>query len=113
MEWYVGVPPVDEPDCKTCIACHSSMNGTLSKESAVNIVGGIARDSSNHVSRICQRAQRKENPSFSTEPLFERSAAKHHPLTVLTYVLEVNCHFVPLREMILHRKKGEKRLVET
>lgn len=53
MERYVTMPSVDKSNCKACVASHGAMNSTLSKKSAVHIVRCIARNSSDHVCRIC------------------------------------------------------------
>jgi len=43
---------VHGPDREARISCHSSMNSTMSKKSAVNVVRGNTWNSSDHIRRI-------------------------------------------------------------
>lgn len=55
VERNVGVPSIDGPDCEARVARHGAVNGALSQERAVDVVGCVAGDCPDHVRWICGR----------------------------------------------------------
>lgn len=54
MEWDVGLSSIHKTLREAGITSHGSMNGALSQEGTVDIVGGITWYSTDHIRRICQ-----------------------------------------------------------
>lgn len=55
IERDVRMSAIDRTDNKACVACHGSMDSTLSKKCTVHIVRCIAWNSPDHVRRICHK----------------------------------------------------------
>lgn len=53
IERNISMSSIYKPNCEASVPCHCSMNCTLSKKRAVDIVRCIARNGPDHVRRIC------------------------------------------------------------
>lgn len=54
IERNIRMSAIDRPNCEACIPGHCSVNCTLSKKRAVDIVRSIAWNCPDHVCRICK-----------------------------------------------------------
>ena len=52
IEWDVGMSAINRSDSEASVPCHGAMEGAVSQQGAVDVVGCVWFDSTDHVSRV-------------------------------------------------------------
>ena len=88
MEGYVSMSAIDRCNCKACVTSHCSVNSTLGQKRAIHVVGCIARNSPDHVSRICHTTKfiKRKIDYLEYTAMFRKGLQTSAP----TYVFEVD-----------------------
>lgn len=90
-----------KPTRKTSVACHCSMNRTLSKKRTVHVVRGIAWNSSNHIGRICRFEKRRAIVDISDVVSFSTHIIILQFASLPTYIFESYTHCLLFSKIIL------------